>query len=212
MGEFKIDSFEPNLVNNIRACESIVLNKWENEWENEASTDPKKFGKPVVNVWPVGVSDKAGNFKFFESYGNPGGGGFADSVKKRTDFQELPVTTLDSFAEERGWFRSRPEIAILQIDVENSDPNVLVGAQKLLKSGIVQNVFTEVTLKDPEQRSVEVAAHQLLVEAGYALKGQGGWSGPVEGSHWPDDVNLVESIFDYLEKENKNSLKLWWSL
>jgi FkbM family methyltransferase len=212
MGEFNIDSFEPNLKNNIRTCESVYLNFWQNEWEEEASNVPRKIGSPVVNVWNAGVSDLAGTFKFFDSYGNPGGGRFGGFGNNRTDSVELPVTTLDTFAEERSWFKSRPEIAILQIDVENFNSNVLVGAQKLLKSGMVQNIFTEVSLKDSAPRSVQVVAHDLLVQAGYKLKGQGGWSGPGKDSLWPEDENLVDNIFDYLEKEHKDSLTLHWSL
>jgi FkbM family methyltransferase len=212
MGEFIIDSFEPNLKNNIRVCESIRMNSWMNEWEQKASTDQKQIGKPAVNIWPAGISDKAGNYKFFESYGNPGGGRFVDSMHNRTDFTTLPVTTLDAFAEEMGWFTSKPEIAILQMDVEEYDPNVLVGAQKLLKAGLVKNIFTEVRIKERERRSVEIAAHELLVQAGYKLKGQGGWSGPGKDSLWPNDAKLIETIFDYMEKENKETLKLWWGL
>jgi FkbM family methyltransferase len=211
MGQFKIDSFEPNGKNNIRLCESMATNHWVNEWEQTVSAD-RLHGKGSINVWPVGISDKTGNFKFFESYGNPGGGRFVDSMHERTDSVNLPVTTLDAFAEEMGWFYSRPTIAILQMDVEEYDPNVLVGAQKLLKAGLVKNVFTEVRTKEHERRSVEIAAHELLVQAGYKLKGQGGWSGPGNKSIWPDDAKLIENIFDYMEKENKDTLKLWWGL
>jgi hypothetical protein len=217
MGEFNIDSFEPSLKNNIRTCESIRLNKWQNEFEQEASGVPRKIGSPVVNIWNAGVSDITGSFKFYESHGNPGasrfGYGYDGIGNNRTDYAQLPVTTLDTFAEERSWFESRPEIAILQIDVDQDNPNVLVGAQKLLRSGIVQNVFTEVKLRDdPVDRSKEVAAHELLVRAGYKLKGHGGWSGPGKDSLWPNDANLVKSIFDYHEKEIKGSLTMWWSL
>jgi FkbM family methyltransferase len=217
MGEFNIDSFEPSLKNNIRTCESIRLNKWQNEFEQEASGIPRKIGSPVVNVWNAGVSDMTGTFKFYESHGNPGASRFGyggDFGKNRTDYTELPVTTLDTFAEERSWFDSRPEIAILQIDVEQDNPNVLVGAQKLLKSGIVQNIFTELKLRDdPVERSKELAAHELLVQAGYKLKGHGGWSGPGKNNMWgDDDVNLVKDIFKYHEKDVKGSLTLWWAL
>jgi FkbM family methyltransferase len=212
MGEFNIDVFEPSLMNNIRTCESIRLNKWQNEWQQQASAVPRKIGSPVVNVWNAGVSDTTGKFKFFESYGNPGAARFGGFGNNRTDYVELPVTTLDTFAEERSWFQSQPEIAILQIDVEQDNYKVLAGAQKLLKSGIVQNVFTKVSRKDPSMISKEMAAHELLVEAGYKLKGQGGWAGPSKDSLWPDDANLVKNIFQYLEEEHKESLTLWWGL
>jgi hypothetical protein len=212
MGEFNVDVFEPSLMNNIRTCESVRLNKWQNEFELAASNAPRKVGSPAVNVWNAGISDITGKFKFYESYGNPGGGRFGGFGNNRTDYAELPVTTLDTFAEERSWFESRPEIAILQIDVEQDNSNVLVGAQKLLKSGIVQNVFTEVSQKDPTMIYKEMAAHELLVQAGYKLKGQGGWAGPGKDSLWPNDANLVKNIFDYMKKEKKDIINLWWGL
>jgi hypothetical protein len=212
MGEFNIDVFEPSLMNNIRTCESIRLNKWQNEWEQQASNVPRKIGSPVVNVWNAGISEITGKFKFFESYGNPGGGRFGGFGNNRTDYAELPVTTLDTFAEERSWFESLPEIVILQIDVEQDNSKVLVGAQKLLKSNIVQNVFTEVSRKDPSTISKEMAAHEFLVQAGYKLKGQGGWAGPSKESLWPNDANLVKNIFHYMEEEHKETLTLWWGL
>jgi FkbM family methyltransferase len=213
MGEFKIDSFEPNLKNALRFCESLVMNAWKNEQEHAVDTDPKAVGNPSVNIWPAGVSDTTGVLQFFESYGNPGAGRFGSFANNnRTDYSELPVTTLDAFAEERGWFESLPEIAIMKVDVERHEANVLVGAAKLLKSGMVRNIFTETSLEDPERRPIEAAALELLVTAGYKLSGQGGWSGPGKDSPWPNDENLVKNIFDYLETEKKEYLNLWWSL
>jgi hypothetical protein len=213
MGEFNIDSFEPSLKNNIRTCESIRLNKWQNEFEQEASGVPRKIGSPVANIWNAGVSDMTGTHEFYESYGNPGAGHFGRFGNNRTDYANLPVTTLDTFAEERSWFESRPEIAILQIDVDQDNPNVLFGAQRLLKSGIVQNIFTVMSQRDNSvSRSKELHAHLLLVQAGYKLKGHGGWSGPDKPSLWPNDANLVKNIFDHLEKEKTIALTLWWGL
>jgi len=206
MGEFKVDAFEPNLKNALRFCESLVLNSW----KNEEQSDP--LAGSSVTVWPAGVSDITGKLQFFENYGNPGAGRFGGFGNKRTDSIEVPVTTLDKFANDRNWFETRPHIAILKVDVERHEANVLVGAEKLLKARIVQNIFTELSLEDPERREIEAAALHLLVEAGYKLAGQGGWSGPGKDSPWTDDDNLVKNIFDYLEKENKLYLNLWWSL
>jgi FkbM family methyltransferase len=216
MGEFKIDSFEPNLKNALRFCESLVMNSWKNEQEDASATDPAALTHSSINIWPTGVSDTTGTLTFFENDGNPGAGRFTNKLgkfgKDRTDYTELPVTTLDAFAEERGWFESRPEIAIMKVDVERHEANVLVGAEKLLKSGIVQNIFTETSLEDPERRHLEVAALELLVAAGYKLEGQGGWMGPGKDSPWPNDENLVKHIFDYIETENREYLNLWWTL
>jgi FkbM family methyltransferase len=212
MGEFKIDSFEPNLKNALRFCESLVMNSWKNEQEHAVDTDPAAVGNPSVNIWPAGVSDTTGTLQFFESYGNPGAGRFGAPNSKRADSRGLPVTTLDVFAEERGWFETRPEIAIMKVDVERHEANVLVGAERLLKSGMVKNIFTETSLEDPERRPIEAAALELLVTAGYKLVGQGGWSGPGKEVVWANDENLVANIFNSIEEGKKEYLNLWWSI
>jgi FkbM family methyltransferase len=164
MGDFKIDAFEPNYKNIMRFCESIELNGWKNEREMNAGQGPS------VNIWPVGISDTLGTLRFYEDLGNPGAGRFDAGGKvlsHRTDFKELPVLTLDMFAEERGWFGSRPNIAILKIDVERHEANVLMGAKKLLNARIVQNIFTEVSLEKASEKNIQKEALELLVQAGY---------------------------------------------
>jgi hypothetical protein len=208
MGPFHVDSFEPNLGNALRFCESVNMNKWLNELETKEFPELSK--KPTINVWPAGVAAVPGKQKFFESWGNPSAGRFGDFGNNRTDYLELPVTTLDMFADERGWFESRPEIKILKMDVDNV-ASAMVGAEKLLRSGIVHNVFTEVSLEDPDRKDT-MAALEMLVSAGYKLKGQGGWKGPGQDSPWPTDENLVKSIYEYLEKEKKQYLNMWWKL
>jgi FkbM family methyltransferase len=184
-----------------------------NAWLTEDETGVKH--RASVNVWPAGISDTAGTQQFFESYGHSGLGRFGNighAEHNRTDYQELPVRTLDMFAEQRGWFESQPDIQILKIDVERQEANVLVGAEKLLRAGIVQNIFTVVSLMDPERRDIDMKALELLVSAGYKLAGQGGWAGPGKHSSWRDDANLVKNIFDHLENKKKLDLNLWWTL
>jgi FkbM family methyltransferase len=214
MGNFKIDSFEPNLKNALRFCESLVMNSWKNEQQDISARGTAALGHASVNIWPTGVSDTTGTLRFDELDNNPGGGRFIKALGKQMlkNSMELPVTTLDVFAEEHGWFESRPNIAIMKVDVERHEANVLVGAEKLLKAGIIQNIFTETSLEDPERRHIEAAALELLVAAGYKLKGQGGWMGPGKENPWPNDENLVKHIFDFLETEKKEPyLNLWWT-
>jgi FkbM family methyltransferase len=164
MGAFKIDAFEPNFQNIMRFCESIELNGWKNEGEMSIGEGPS------VNIWPAGISDKSGTLRFLKNP-NPGAGRFvagdSNVLKSRQGAKELPVLTLDAFAEERGWFDTRPNVAILKIDVERHEANVLMGAKKLLNSRIVQNVFTEVSLEQGTQKSVQKEALEVLVQAGY---------------------------------------------
>jgi FkbM family methyltransferase len=213
MGDFKIDAFEPNLKNIMRFCESLEMNGWKNEQERTITAGQG----PTVNIWPSGISDKSGTLKFYEDWGNPGAGRFGQGgnmLRDRQDFSELPVMTLDKFATERGWFQSRPNIAILKVDVERHEANVLVGANELLNARIVQNIFTEVSFDKGSSTSIEMQkdALKLLVQAGYKLAGQGGWQGPKEASRWPNDEMLVHNIFAFIETSKQHYLNLWWKL
>jgi FkbM family methyltransferase len=202
VGAFKIDAFEPNMKNNLRFCESVIMDGWEHDAPGRAS----------INIWPLGLSESTGTKKFYEWNGNPGAGHFDHPGRTRTDFSHLPVTTLDAFAEERGWFKSRPEIVIMKIDVEHHETNMLAGAEKLLKSGIVKNIFLDLFLDSPAERGGKLQALELIIKSGYTLKAQGSWSGPDHPSLWNNDENLATYMLAYFEKENMANRNLWWTL
>jgi hypothetical protein len=44
-----------------------------------------------------------------------------------------------------------------------------MGAKKLMNSGIVQNIFTEVSLEKGSQRSLQKEALKVLVQAGFVF-------------------------------------------
>lgn len=207
MGAFQIDAFEPNLKNNLRFCESVIMNGWDQEHE---VAGPKK--KAHIHIWPVGLSDTTGTKEFFEWNGNPGAGHFDHPGHIRTDGFALPVTTLDIFATQQGWFESKPNIAILKIDVEHSETSMLAGAAKLLKSGLIQNIFLDLFLDEASDRDSKLRALELLIDSGYKLKAHGQWHGPDKPSPWENDADLAKNMMAYLEAEHIKNWNLWWTL
>jgi Methyltransferase FkbM domain len=93
----------------------------------------------------------------------------------------VTTITLDTYAQQQGWLSgdepssttaasstttTTPLIAILKIDVEGLEPQVLLGATKLMQSRLVRNVLTE--FRDLNS-AVSRQALQLLLQAGYRL-------------------------------------------
>jgi len=77
------------------------------------------------------------------------------------------TVTLDTFAQERGWF-DKPDlsVAILKLDVEGKEPQIIEGSKRLLRSGIVENVLTE--FRRLSRSTIQEAIYTLL-ETGYTL-------------------------------------------
>ena len=199
-----IDSFEPNLKNALRLCESIQANQWVDN----------------VHIHPMGVSNQPGIFAFTEDRSNPGASHFNNKETTiRGAVQEIPVTTLDRFAKAQGWLSNdrdgkKPIIAILKIDVEGFEPAVILGAEQLLGRHIIQNVFMEITVADAKQSELVTAGLHLLQTVGYKLEGLGEGQGPGEKvpADWPSGNALTGKIVRRAETTKNRQLNLWWKL
>lgn len=197
MGDsFVVHSFEPNQVSHLRLCESMDLNGW--------SERGNTF------LYSVGVSDQNKRIPFVESRGNPGKSRFvstSDSQYKSLQRGALrEVISLDFLAEKRNWFSSRPSIAILKIDVEGQELDVLRGATKLLNAHLIQNVFVEFCVKHvPDAR----ATMEILLKNNYKVVGMGGYSGPGRPVRLPRGADLVQHLIDAATNEKSKRLNLW---
>jgi FkbM family methyltransferase len=188
-------SFEPNPANILRLCDSLRLNDW--------SSDAH------VHIFQNAVSDTEGEMNLFVPK-NPGAAtlkGLDEHLDADQDHQaKTQVVTLDTFAQEQGWFdRKDFTIALLKIDVEGKDPQVVLGASRLLKSGIVKNVLTEGRRFG---RPNIFDSFVSLFEAGFTLKE------PVVTMKGKSPKEHAQSVVDYYqEKFGKNSMRtadLWW--
>ncbi|GFH47640.1 hypothetical protein CTEN210_04115 [Chaetoceros tenuissimus] len=171
-GASKVYTFEPNVMNTIRFCESLRLNDWLRD-------DPSKnFVYPITKG--AGEKDEALQLMHTGQKKNPGSFSFQDTLGNGTEHtisdETIQVTTLDSFAERHGWFQHRPSIGLFKLDVELFELQVLRGARKLLSSGIVENIAMELKPKQTREDKEEIL--KILFEANFELYMHGKYKGP----------------------------------
>jgi FkbM family methyltransferase len=119
------------------------------------------------------VSDHAGRATL---YVKPFGGhhALADiGASKTIDRVEVAVTTLDHFAAERGIDR----IALLKVDVEGFEPDVLRGAKQLFARRAIAGVLFEFSPQFYKQRGIDpIAPVRILADYGYRVEAPNGKS------------------------------------
>jgi FkbM family methyltransferase len=207
-GDFVVHAFEPNPVNFVRLCESLQLNNW---------TDKVKNKRLIANAG--GVSDRDAVLPFLANTDNPGASQFLDPSApdfRYKSFVKRPVVSLDSYARQQGWIGrddarvSPPPIAILKVDVEGMEHRVLAGGAQLLASRAVQNVFLELSAKDPQESANSRVALALLIGAGYRLVGIGNWAGPGSPVPWAHDAELITNVLSETERQDSKQLHVWF--
>ncbi len=124
-----------------------------------------------------GVGKTQDRLPFYAAGLNPGGFTFVKETSlDSTTLGTLEITTLDVFAESHGWFDSKPSIGIFKLDVEGFELEVIEGAERLLRSGIIEYIAIEIKKTLPAEKKLLIASH--LMEAGYSLALTGSWRGP----------------------------------
>ena len=134
----EVYTFEQNIVNMVRYCESVVLNGWDAQQQRD--------GNVYVVPYLKGVSDVHGVQQTFYAIDgtNPGSYSFSQNavhswtkshLTNATKIGSLSVISLDALAKEQGWLETRPSIGFLKIDVEGLEAAVIRGATKLLQGG-----------------------------------------------------------------------------
>jgi len=182
-GASKVYSFEPNLQNTIRFCESLSLNDWLRD-------DPSK---DVVVPISKGVGNKEESRKFYAKGAGNNPGEF--SFKGRNSDKvvgTMEITTMDLFADRHGWFQSKPSIGLMKVDVEHFELEVMEGAVRLLQSNLIEKIAMELKHDHPLESKRKIL--QFLYGAGYELYMHGTWMGP----HKKVDKSYNSSSFDEL--------------
>lgn len=193
-GATKVYSFEPNLQNTVRFCESLSLNRWLRDDRSKDVVIPiaKGAGNRVDQRELYAVDEyNPGSFTFQKAQATKFKNGNETAPKV---IGKMEITTLDSFAERHGWFDSRPSIALFKLDVEHFELEVFEGAEKLLKSRLIEKLAFE--LKPGHSLHAKSKIIKSLFDAGYEFYMEGIWMGPnkrVEKVYdkWQD---LVEDI------------------
>lgn len=165
-GATKVYSFEPNLQNTIRFCESLTLNGW-------TSGD---LVMPIAKG--VGRVEERKKLYGDSRIKNPGSYSFNKNFveKNKILVGEMEITTLDSFAERHNWFEKKPSIAFFKLDVEYFELQVLQGAKKLLNSGMVEMIAMELKHEQPKEEKFQIL--EILLDAGFEFWMHGAWMGP----------------------------------
>mmetsp|Transcript_7834 Transcript_7834/g.14912 ORF Transcript_7834/g.14912 Transcript_7834/m.14912 type:complete len:430 (+) Transcript_7834:193-1482(+) len=211
---FHVDTFEPNPLNLLRACESLAQNQWENEFANHTNSNHQRS---TVNLWQLGVSNTSGTLHFLPDV-NPGAGRIvSDTRKTRRVTMAVSVTTLDEFARARGWLQKKNDVVrieIMKVDVEGHEANVLLGARELLHQGIIRHIFMEYSVR-PADRAFQAQSLQVLVDAGYTLCGLGAMRGP-KLNNIPFDAHdrpqFIDNFFTAMKRRKEKSINLWWQI
>ena len=93
-----------------------------------------------VHVHPIGLLDQPGTLVLASDGLSPGQGRL-QTTSVMANAMKVSVSTLDTMGERLGWFDK--DIAILKVDVEGRESEVFNGAEKLIRSGRIQNIFME---------------------------------------------------------------------
>jgi FkbM family methyltransferase len=152
----EVIAFEPNPANQMRLCQSIMLNGWDGR----------------LDVYPYGVSDVAGTMTLRWAK-NPGGAKLQTTRAAANDKHavEVSVVTLDEVLAKAGFFDHDKPIYFMKVDVESFEPAVFRGAKKLLESGRVLTILHEMSVhKDGKSRADLRSMLRQLVDSGYVLR------------------------------------------
>jgi FkbM family methyltransferase len=169
--------FEINPANLIRVCESLDVNQMDDS--GSASSPVAIFQRGVSNVndqiLRLVIPSNPGQARLVTTTTTTGSSsnGSDDGAAATTAGAADTVTTitLDAFATAYNWWETRPSIALLKIDVEGLEPEIILGAEQLLKTGLVQHVVTE--FRDFNTPNAN-QAFRILIDNGYVLTNDDG--------------------------------------
>jgi UDP-sugar transporter A1/2/3 len=187
-GATKVYTFEPKTSNVVRICESLILNGWQES----------------VDLMTVGLGDEdTGKEALFKELdpNSPGMIPFDEKKLKesidgnhpRNVAGEFESITLDHFAEEMGWFETKPSIVFFNLDSQKRkrlEPKIVKGAEKLFRSRIIE-VFAMKIKEKAHSVEDKMMMSKIFFDSGYELHMHGhGYRGP---------KNLVREKFDRWE-------------
>lgn len=212
-----MDVFEPNKKNLYRICESLCLNGWNKCFSLGSLVSTRTTGK--VRVFPFGIGSEESTVLFETSSqkrSNPGAGGIV-AVKNvprisKEKYTQIEIVPLDTLASAYGWFEE--SIDILKIDVEGYEIHVIRGATELLRRRVVRNIFMEGDVSGRAMLKKFREIVRTLVNAGYGVKGIGGFSGPttieVPRMNATIESELAAACAGNAQKRKK--CNIWWAL
>ena len=104
-----------------------------------------------MRIFPLGVGEKYANASFDTSSNKNPGQGKVTEKSSSGKHPTIRVAPLDELAIKLGWYKQ--EVAILKIDVEGFEIQVVRGAKAFLASKLVKNIFLEGNVGTKNQES-----------------------------------------------------------
>lgn len=222
----QVMGFDPNPIMHRRVCSSLAYNHW---WDRDvADSTITSSDSSSVSTFLYGLGDQFGTLKF-EVGRNPGGGSLVEGRHEKTEESkkmqwDVPITTLDRIASERGWLSegstAAPIIHLLKIDVEGYEPFVIRGASKLIRSGLIRNILHENTHFATTTEEALESIHTMfqgLVEAGYKIHAVTNTGGVIKKVYQtivgPTNLRLRNGTFAGSEMHQhlaKTHTNVWW--
>ena len=150
-------SFEINPANLMRLCESLAFNRL----EDRVTILQRGVSNVDDQVLEVVVPFNPGQAKM-QAVSNP-----SDGASQSSDSILTTTVTLDTLAKQQGWLEDEDfQIALLKVDVEGHEPQIVQGSPKLLSSGKVLNILTEFRRLG---RPAAQQALKVILDSGFTL-------------------------------------------
>lgn len=233
LGADTVVAFEINPTNILRMCESIRLNEFAavvdiyRRGVSNVDNEELHISVPSNPGMAKMVMAAASTTATTEDHGTGTTGSTSKSEKSHNKEDEddgtvVKTITLDKYAQEQGWLTATSSsssdsnananrnftVAILKIDVEGVEPQVLLGAKLLLQSGLVQNVLTE--FRNMKSKLAQEAL-TLLLDSGYRVVNKNGeWTSLAESHRLLDRLGRHPTLLDP-NKDYSEKLKSWVS-
>jgi FkbM family methyltransferase len=193
-----VHSIEDKPVHNLRLCESLDANKWNDN----------------VKIWNVVPSDRptiSGVDRLHESHSlyrsSAGTQAIAlDAWAESNGFLSVSDLDVPPTADDRA-----PRVKILRIGGEANLQQVLLGAQRMLNQHVAENVFCNVNARDNLEAAQSLVGVALLLEAGYRLVGYGdAMQAPREDVLWSHSERLVGNLVHAAQRKPNRTLTAWF--
>jgi FkbM family methyltransferase len=207
-----VDVFEPNQANVIRLCESKLLNNYPTVLGNDlVSPSHRLVKRGTIDIQQYGVGANETTMPFYIVQ-DPGKATFIQPIIPEWLFPTTKGSTiipLDKMWREMKWFHRPTPIVILKVDVEGYEPKVFAGAERLLRSGMVENIIMEISyMEDDEQQADNTFMLQLILDCGYRIHrvgyGVGNKEIPIYDEHF-----VTKFLKLYLFKSRMQE-HIWW--
>ena len=208
------------------------------------SSSSSRTSTTTIDLYNYGVSDTSTTsdtstnnpMALYVPKNEPGSASFIQPLNKRTMLEKdldarihnIALIALDDFATQQGWLNTNrrlaktsenandvDRIAILKIDVEGYEANVIRGGRKLIESGLIDSIIMEISFppgKDEVSLGNLKEITSTLLESSYHLQQWGYWKGPhmkLSAEHNHPRASIIDHLIEKCYDQHQ-TCTLWW--